>query len=64
MKYIPDSVLAGNYKFAEQGTNDAANGADACEKRFSGSSPLTKMNTFVHDVAAVAAAMARILLTT
>lgn len=63
---IPEAIEAlrtGNYKFAEQGTNDAANEADSCEKKFySGTSPLTDFNKLVHDVAAITAAITRILL--
>nr|WPJ73843.1 cell wall invertase inhibitor 1 [Morus alba] len=62
---VPQATQAlktGNYKFAEQGTDDAKNEADFCEKSFSGRSPLTEMNKLVHDVAAIAAAMTRILL--
>ncbi|XP_062105061.1 cell wall / vacuolar inhibitor of fructosidase 1-like [Humulus lupulus] len=64
---IPQATEAftkGNYKFAEEGCNDAANEADLCESKFTppASSPITRMNTAVHDVAAVTASMARILL--
>ncbi|KAH0993137.1 hypothetical protein GBA52_004620 [Prunus armeniaca] len=48
----------GNPKVAEQGMNEA----DSCEHGFSGSSPLTDYNKYVHGVAAVAAAIARTLL--
>ncbi|KAM0965822.1 hypothetical protein FF1_021775 [Malus domestica] len=51
----------GNPKFAEQGMNDAAGEAVSCENGFSGSSPLTDKNKSVHDVAAVAAAIAKTL---
>ena len=58
-----NALKTGNYKFAEQGSNDAANEADSCEKKFStGTSPLTDSNKAVHDVGAVAAAIIRILL--
>ncbi|PON93147.1 Pectinesterase inhibitor domain containing protein [Trema orientale] len=63
---VPEAIEAltkGNYKFAEQGSDDAAIEAELCEKKFaSGTSPLTDMNKVVHDVAAVTAAMTRILL--
>ncbi|CAB4262519.1 unnamed protein product [Prunus armeniaca] len=52
----------GNPKFAEQGMNDAAGEAETCEDGFSGKSPLTDNNKAVHDIAAVAAAIARTLL--
>ncbi|EXB75679.1 Pectinesterase inhibitor 2 [Morus notabilis] len=63
---VPEAIQAlktGNYKFAEQGSNNAALEANMCENRFSGKSPLTKMNKLVHDVAVVAAAITRVLLT-
>ena len=63
---IPEAIEAlrtGNYKFAEQGSDDAANEVDLCENKFlPGTSPLTDMNKVVHDVAALTAAITRILL--
>lgn len=52
----------GNPKFAEQGMNDAADAAEACEKEFSSKSPLTDKNKVVHDLSSIAAAIARLLL--
>ncbi|BAT97698.1 hypothetical protein VIGAN_09121900 [Vigna angularis var. angularis] len=51
-----------NPKFAEDGANDAANEATFCESDFSGNSPLTKQNNAMHDVTAITAAIARLLL--
>ena len=57
-----EALLKGNPKFAENGANDAANEATYCESDFSGNSPLTKQNNAMHDVAAVTAAIVRLLL--
>lgn len=63
---VPEAIEAltkGDYKFAEQGANDAANEATTCEREFTaGTSPLTALNKNVHDVSAIAAAIARTLL--
>ncbi|KAK7348026.1 hypothetical protein VNO80_22574 [Phaseolus coccineus] len=62
---IPEATEAlqkGDPKFAENGANDAANEATYCEDEFSGNSPLTKQNNAMHDVAAVTAAIVRLLL--
>ncbi|XP_015867826.2 cell wall / vacuolar inhibitor of fructosidase 1 [Ziziphus jujuba] len=63
---VPQAIEAltkGNYKFAEDGANDAANEANSCESDFpSGSSPLTDMNKYVHDVSAIAATVVSTLL--
>ncbi|XP_015867819.2 cell wall / vacuolar inhibitor of fructosidase 1 [Ziziphus jujuba] len=63
---VPEAIEAltkGDYKFAEDGANDAANEANSCERGFSsGSSPLTAMNKYIHDVSAIAAALVRTLL--
>jgi len=57
-----EALKKGNPKFAEDGANDAANEAKYCESDFSGNSPLTKQNNAMHDVAAVTAAIVRLLL--
>ncbi|TKY54271.1 Cell wall / vacuolar inhibitor of fructosidase 1 [Spatholobus suberectus] len=57
-----EALQKGDPKFAEDGANDAANEATYCESDFSGKSPLTKQNNAMHDVAAVAAAIVRLLL--
>ncbi|KAK7363447.1 hypothetical protein VNO77_05590 [Canavalia gladiata] len=62
---IPEATEAlqkGDPKFAENGANDAANEATYCEDDFSGKSLLTKQNNDMHDVAAVTAAIVRLLL--
>ncbi|KAF3456387.1 hypothetical protein FNV43_RR01037 [Rhamnella rubrinervis] len=63
---VPEAIEAltkGDYKFAEQGSNDAANEANTCEREFTaGTSPLTALNNNVHDVSAIAAAITRTLL--
>ncbi|KAF4354318.1 hypothetical protein G4B88_007447, partial [Cannabis sativa] len=62
---IPQATEAftkGDFKFAQQGSDDAANEANLCENEFtpSGSSPITQMNKDVHDVALVTSSMAKI----
>jgi len=57
-----EALQKGNPKFAEDGANDAANEATNCESGFSGNSPLTKQNNAMHDVAAITAAIVRLLL--
>ncbi|WVZ09225.1 hypothetical protein V8G54_013755 [Vigna mungo] len=57
-----EALQKGDPKFAEDGANDAANEATYCESDFSGNSPLTKQNNAMHDVAAVTAAIVRLLL--
>nr|KYP52607.1 Pectinesterase inhibitor [Cajanus cajan] len=57
-----EALQKGDPKFAEDGANDAANEATYCENEFSGKSPLTKQNNAMHDVAAVTAAIVRLLL--
>uniref|UniRef100_A0A803Q4Q2 Pectinesterase inhibitor domain-containing protein n=1 Tax=Cannabis sativa TaxID=3483 RepID=A0A803Q4Q2_CANSA len=64
---IPQATEAftkGDFKFAQQGSDDAANEANLCENEFtpSGSSPITQMNKDVHDVAVVTSSMAKMLL--
>lgn len=62
---VPEATEAlqkGDPKFAEDGANDAANEATYCESDFSGNSLLTKQNNAMHDVAAVTAAIVRLLL--
>ncbi|KAM6565748.1 hypothetical protein CsatA_024876 [Cannabis sativa] len=64
---IPQATEAftkGDFKFAQQGSDDAANEANLCENEFtpSGSSPITQMNKDVHDVALVTSSMAKMLL--
>lgn len=57
-----EALQKGDPKFAEDGANDAANEATYCESDFSGKSLLTKQNNAMHDVAAVTAAIVRLLL--
>lgn len=57
-----DALDKGDYKFAEQYINEAANETDSCEKDFSRSSPLTHVNKDMHDVAAIASAIVRVLM--
>ncbi|KOM33406.1 hypothetical protein LR48_Vigan01g296200 [Vigna angularis] len=57
-----EALQKGDPKFAEDGANDAANEATFCESDFSGNSPLTKQNNAMHDVAAITAAIVRLLL--
>ena len=57
-----EALQKGDPKFAEDGANDAANEATYCESDFNGKSPLTKQNNAMHDVAAVTAAIVRLLL--
>ncbi|KAJ7980421.1 Pectinesterase inhibitor-like protein [Quillaja saponaria] len=62
---VPEAVEAldkGDFKFAEDGANDAAIEANSCERGFSGKSMLTQMNIQVHDVAEVLSAIVRLLL--
>lgn len=63
---IPEAIEAlekGDPKFAEDGTNDAANEATYCEEDFpAGQSPITQFNKDMHDVSAIAAAITRLLL--
>ncbi|KAK7363448.1 hypothetical protein VNO77_05591 [Canavalia gladiata] len=56
-----EALLKGDPKFAENGANDAPNEATDCENEFSGKSLLTKENNAMHDVAAVTAAIVRLL---
>ncbi|KAK9269090.1 hypothetical protein L1049_000859 [Liquidambar formosana] len=61
---VPQATQAfafGNYKFAEQAMNDAANEADTCQSKFV-RSPLTVSNKNEHDLATVAASIAKFLL--
>lgn len=62
---IPQSIEAlrtGHYKFAEQGTYDAAAEAISCEEGFTGKSPLADSNIIVHHVSVVAASIVKLLL--
>ena len=62
---VPVSIEAltkGNPKFADQGTQDAANESNSCEEGFSGNSPLTVENTNINNVARVANAIVKLLL--
>ncbi|KAM3707951.1 hypothetical protein ACB098_02G064400 [Castanea mollissima] len=62
---VPVSIEAltkGNPKFADQGTQDAANESNSCEEGFSGNSPLTVENTNINNVAKVANAIVKLLL--
>ncbi|EEF36860.1 cell wall / vacuolar inhibitor of fructosidase 1 [Ricinus communis] len=55
----------GNYKFAEEGSFDAATEAMSCEDEFSScksASPISEMNSLVHDVSIVAASIVQIML--
>ncbi|KAK9269389.1 hypothetical protein L1049_001162 [Liquidambar formosana] len=61
---VPQAAQAfayGDYKFAEQAMNDAANEADICQRKFM-RSPLTDWNKNEHDLATVAASIAKLLL--
>lgn len=57
-----EALQTGNFKFAEDGANDAAIEADVCESNFSGKSPMTEMNKLMHDISVVTASIVRILL--
>ncbi|XP_065847915.1 cell wall / vacuolar inhibitor of fructosidase 1-like [Euphorbia lathyris] len=63
---VPESIEAirtGNYKFAEEGSFDAANEAMSCEEEFiGGSSPLSDTNVAVHDLSIVAASIVKIII--
>ncbi|OIW20496.1 hypothetical protein TanjilG_13562 [Lupinus angustifolius] len=62
---VPQAIAAlkkGDPKFAVNSANDAAIEATSCEKSFSGKSPLTNDNNSMNDVAAVTAAIVKILL--
>ncbi|XP_015867162.2 cell wall / vacuolar inhibitor of fructosidase 1-like [Ziziphus jujuba] len=54
-----EALIRGHFGFANFGISDAAKEADACEKAFSGStkSPLTDMNSIVHDLSDIATAI-------
>ncbi|KAF5727081.1 cell wall / vacuolar inhibitor of fructosidase 1-like [Tripterygium wilfordii] len=60
---VPEAIEAiskGDYKYAEQGTFDAATEARSCERGFSrGRSPLSNQNRQVHDTSLVAAAIVK-----
>ncbi|OAY28837.1 cell wall / vacuolar inhibitor of fructosidase 1 [Manihot esculenta] len=63
---VPQALAAlrtGDYKFAQDGADDAATEAISCEEEFSGqSSPLSDMNSSVHDVSVVASSIVHIIL--
>ncbi|XP_050378197.1 cell wall / vacuolar inhibitor of fructosidase 1-like [Argentina anserina] len=59
---VNQALTLGNPKFAEDGMNGTAVEAESCEDYFSGHSPMTDLNKASEDVAAVAAAIVRILL--
>jgi pectinesterase inhibitor-like protein len=62
---VPKSISAlkqGDPKFAEDGANDAAVEATTCENGFKGKSPLSDENIAMHDVAAITAAIVKLLL--
>ncbi|XP_061990507.1 cell wall / vacuolar inhibitor of fructosidase 1 [Rosa rugosa] len=65
VKYtLPQSIDAlsnGHYGFANYGISDAAKEAEACEKGFSGESPLTDRNTLVSSLAEVAVAIIKLV---
>lgn len=59
-----DALSKGEYKFANYGIADVAKEADACEKKFSGStdSPVTDRNNLVESLSEVAKAIVNVLL--
>lgn len=58
-----EALTKGDYKFAEEGANDAGNEANTCEQEFTaGTSPLTALNKDMHDVSVVTAAIVKTLL--
>ncbi|XWS14231.1 hypothetical protein CRYUN_Cryun36dG0105400 [Craigia yunnanensis] len=59
-----EAVAKGNPKFGVQGATDAANEADACERRFKNQHnfPITGSNKVVHDLSAVVASIVQLLL--
>ncbi|XP_022741974.1 cell wall / vacuolar inhibitor of fructosidase 1-like [Durio zibethinus] len=59
-----DAVAKGNPKFGVQGATDAANEADACERRFKNQPkfPISSSNKVVHDLSAVVASIVQLLL--
>lgn len=58
-----EALLKGNPKFGEDGMNDAGVEIQLCEDGFKpSSSPLTRVNKEAKDVAAIAAAIIRLLL--
>ncbi|KAK4433855.1 Cell wall / vacuolar inhibitor of fructosidase 1 [Sesamum alatum] len=59
-----EGLKLGDPKFAENGMADAAVEADSCEDAFAGvgKSPLSRVNSAVHDIAEVARAIIRNLL--
>ncbi|TQD82554.1 hypothetical protein C1H46_031899 [Malus baccata] len=61
---IPQAVEAfpkGDYKSAELAMTNVVANADSCERGFSGGSPFKEESQAVHDVAYVAAAIAKVL---
>ncbi|KAB2623537.1 cell wall / vacuolar inhibitor of fructosidase 1-like [Pyrus ussuriensis x Pyrus communis] len=61
---IPQAVEAfgkDDYKSAELGMTNVVANEDSCEKRFSGGSPFKDESQALHDVAYVAAAIAKVL---
>ncbi|XVE82302.1 hypothetical protein DITRI_Ditri15bG0137300 [Diplodiscus trichospermus] len=59
-----EAVAKGDPKFGVQGANDAANEADACERRFKNqpNSRISASNKAVHDLSAVVASIVQLLL--
>lgn len=58
-----DAMRTGDYKFAEEGTYDAAAEAMSCEEEITGHhSQLSDMNMMVHDVSVVAGSIVQIIL--
>lgn len=58
-----EALLKGDPKFAQDSANDAANEATYCEEEFAvAKSPLTRYNNAMHDVAAITAAIVKMLL--
>ncbi|XP_017974170.1 PREDICTED: cell wall / vacuolar inhibitor of fructosidase 1 [Theobroma cacao] len=59
-----EAVAKGNPKFGVQGATDAANEADDCERRFGNppNSPISGSNKAVHDLCAIVASIAQLLL--
>ncbi|XP_021662766.2 cell wall / vacuolar inhibitor of fructosidase 1 [Hevea brasiliensis] len=58
-----DALRTGDYKFAQEGTYDAATEAMSCEEEFScHHSKLSDMNMVLHDVSVVAASIVKVIL--
>ncbi|XP_022761287.1 cell wall / vacuolar inhibitor of fructosidase 1-like [Durio zibethinus] len=59
-----EAIAKGNPKFGVQSLNDAANEADACERKFQNQPkfPISDSNKVVHDLSAVVASIVQLLL--